>query len=326
MAKVVNGTYSKGWLYQSGLNIVAEVNAASQVTSRFVYGSRSNVPDYMVTVDSTYRIISDDLGSVRLVVNASSGIVAQRLEYDAWGNVLTDTNQGFQPFGFAGGLYDPDTKLVRFGARDYDASVGRWTCKDPEISTVSVGALYSYCQNDPVNYVDPSGLFSLRSFLCGVARAVITTVATAAAVAVVVALLPAEAATAAILVAAVLGSLSLGFETGQVITGQSINVGAGTVASMKDEERSGRLGGLVVGWAGLAGLAVADNAWSRGGLQVEGMRNAGGYQAEYGDGEFGVGWHQWDEGRALPHYHRQGSPVGAPNTSPKLHRPWQGVW
>jgi hypothetical protein len=34
--------------------------------------------------------------------------------------VTADTNPGFQPFGFAGGLYDQDTKLVRFGARDYD--------------------------------------------------------------------------------------------------------------------------------------------------------------------------------------------------------------
>ena len=38
---------------------------------------------------------------------------------------------GFQSFGFAGGLYDPDTGLTRFGARDYDPVVGRWTIKDP---------------------------------------------------------------------------------------------------------------------------------------------------------------------------------------------------
>ncbi len=42
-----------------------------------------------------------------------------------------DTNPGFVPFGFAGGLYEADTKLVRFGARDYDPQFGRWTSKDP---------------------------------------------------------------------------------------------------------------------------------------------------------------------------------------------------
>jgi RHS repeat-associated protein len=53
------------------------------------------------------------------------------MDYDEFGRVLLDTNPGFQPFGFAGGLYDPDTGLIRFGARDYDAEVGRWTAKDP---------------------------------------------------------------------------------------------------------------------------------------------------------------------------------------------------
>ena len=111
--------------------MVAELDKSGNLVSRFVYGSRSNVPDYMVQGSTTYRIISDQLGSVRRVVNASTGELKQRLEHNAWGNVLTDTSPGFQPFGFAGGLYDQDTKLVRFGARDYDASVGRWTCKDP---------------------------------------------------------------------------------------------------------------------------------------------------------------------------------------------------
>jgi RHS repeat-associated protein len=42
-----------------------------------------------------------------------------------------DSNPGFQPFGFADGLYDRDTDLVRFGARDYDLETSRWTAKDP---------------------------------------------------------------------------------------------------------------------------------------------------------------------------------------------------
>lgn len=64
---------------------------------------------------------------------------------------------GFQPFGFAGGLYDRDTGLVRFGARDYDPETGRWTAKDPIRFQGSIN-LYSYGFNDPVNLVDMSGL------------------------------------------------------------------------------------------------------------------------------------------------------------------------
>ena len=81
--------------------------------------------------DTIYQIITDHLGSVRLVTNVTNGTIAQRIDYDEFGNVIYDSNPGFQPFGFAGGLYDPETKLVRFGARDYDATVGRWTAKIP---------------------------------------------------------------------------------------------------------------------------------------------------------------------------------------------------
>jgi RHS repeat-associated protein len=101
------------------------------VVSRFVYGTRVNVPEYMFKGGSTYRILTDHLGSVRLVVDASTGAVAQRIDYDAWGNPTFTGPANFQPFGFAGGLYDADTELVRFGARDYDARTGRWTSKDP---------------------------------------------------------------------------------------------------------------------------------------------------------------------------------------------------
>ena len=70
------------------------------------------------------------LGSVRLVVDTSTSEVALRLDYDVWGIVTNDTSPGWQPFGFAGGLYDSDTKLIRFGARDYDPSIGRWVSEE----------------------------------------------------------------------------------------------------------------------------------------------------------------------------------------------------
>ena len=59
-----------------------------------------------------------------LVIDTATGTIAQRMDYDEFGNVTTDTNPGFQPFGFAGGIYDRDTGLVRFGARDYDPATG----------------------------------------------------------------------------------------------------------------------------------------------------------------------------------------------------------
>jgi RHS repeat-associated protein len=161
VGKAVNGALLQGWLYDGQLRVVAELDGAGNVVSRVVYGSKGNVPDYVVQGGVTYRVISDHLGSPRLVVNASNGTAVQRTDYDEFGNVLLDqVAPGFQrvPFGFAGGLYDSDTGLTRFGARDYDPQTGRWTAKDPIGFAGRAGNLYSYAFDDPVNYRDPTGL------------------------------------------------------------------------------------------------------------------------------------------------------------------------
>jgi RHS repeat-associated protein len=153
----VDGVLTQGFLRSGRLRIAAELDPSGAVASRFVYATRLNVPEYMVKGGNTYRIFSDDLGSPRLIVNVADGTVAQRLDYDPFGAVTNDTNPGFQPFGFAGGLYDPQTKLVRFGARDYDAQAGRWTSKDPKRFGGGDTNLYAYVRNDPVNLYDPRG-------------------------------------------------------------------------------------------------------------------------------------------------------------------------
>ena len=150
---------TQGYLYDGILRIVAELDGAGSLVSRFVYGTKANVPDYMVKGGNTYRIITDHLGSPRLVVDVVTGAVAQQLDYDEFGIVLIDSNPGFQPFGFAGGLYDGDTGLVRFGARDYDAETGRWTTKDPIRFLAGDTNIYAYVQNNPVRFTDPLGLW-----------------------------------------------------------------------------------------------------------------------------------------------------------------------
>lgn len=105
-----------------------------------------------------YRIVSDHLGTPRVVVHATTGAVVQRFDVHAFGELIVDTSPGWQPFGFAGGLYDPDTGLVRFGARDYDPQAGRWTAKDPVLWSGGDPGLMNYVANDPVNGGDATGL------------------------------------------------------------------------------------------------------------------------------------------------------------------------
>ncbi|MHB9000602.1 MAG: RHS repeat-associated core domain-containing protein [Thermoanaerobaculia bacterium] len=157
VGKKINGILAKGWLYSNQLRIAAELDGGGTIISRFVYVSRSNVPDFIIRGGVSFRILSDHLGSPRYVLDATTGAVIQSLDYDEFGRVLADSNPGFQPFGFAGGLLDYDTGLVRFGARDYDPHTGRWTAKDPILFGGGDANLYGYVFADPINLIDRTG-------------------------------------------------------------------------------------------------------------------------------------------------------------------------
>ncbi len=128
---------------------------------RFEYAD-GRMPVSMTTNDgSVYYLSYDQVGSLRIITDAS-GKVVKMLDYDSFGNIYNDSNPAFEiPFGFAGGLYDRDTGLVRFGYRDYDPDVGRWTAKDPIRFAGGDTDLYGYCLSDPINLTDPLGLQSI---------------------------------------------------------------------------------------------------------------------------------------------------------------------
>ena len=82
-----------------------------------------------------------------------------QVQYTAYGEVYFDSNPDFVlVIGFHGGLYDPLTRLLHFGDRDYDIPAGRWTT--PDIGTwTRVGKdpapfnLYMFRNNNPVSKV-----------------------------------------------------------------------------------------------------------------------------------------------------------------------------
>jgi RHS repeat-associated protein len=158
VGRKVDGVVTQKWLYSNNLRIVAELDGANNVVSRFVYTTSENTPDYMVHAGVNYRLIKDHLGSIRQVVNAQTGDVVQEMEYDEYGNLVRDSNPGFTPFGFAGGLYDVQTEMVRYGVRDYEPSAARWTAKDPVRFQGNQNNLYVYLNNDAVNSTDAKGL------------------------------------------------------------------------------------------------------------------------------------------------------------------------
>ena len=159
IGRTVGGALDRAWLW-SGDKVVAEYDGSGALISTFVYGSRPNVPDYLVASGRTWAVVTDLRGSVRAIVDPYTGEIAQEIAYDPWGVVTDDTNPGLQPFGYAGGLYDADTALLRFGVRDYDAEAGRWIAADP-IGFSGGWNLYGYVEGDPVSFVDVDGRFAI---------------------------------------------------------------------------------------------------------------------------------------------------------------------
>jgi RHS repeat-associated protein len=109
---------------------------------------------------SRFHVATDQVGSPRVVTDAA-GAVVRTIAYDSFGRVTASTGTAEVPLGFAGGLADELTGLVRFGMRDYDPAAGRWTARDPVLFEAGQSNLYLYVAGDPVGSRDPSGLIAV---------------------------------------------------------------------------------------------------------------------------------------------------------------------
>jgi RHS repeat-associated protein len=107
---------------------------------------------------NTFYLAYDQVGSLISIAD-TAGNVIRSITYDSFGNVIQDSAPNvWIPIGFAGGLYDPDTGLIRFGFREYSPEIGRWTAKDPILFQGGMD-VYGYCLSDPINSFDSLGLF-----------------------------------------------------------------------------------------------------------------------------------------------------------------------
>ena len=132
-----------------------------------------------VTSRAVYHAVTNAQGDV-IALHKQNGQLVARYEYDAWGNTLsvTDANgnpittwyniANSNPIRYRGYYYDSDIGLYYLQSRYYDAEIGRFINADGYITTghgVMSYNMYSYCQNNPVMYSDPSGNFGLIAFL-----------------------------------------------------------------------------------------------------------------------------------------------------------------
>ncbi len=134
-------------------------------------------------VDSMYYIHPDRLGSYTHITNANKQVI-RNLHFDPWGNVKADTNwtvfvedaPGKLVFssrfdrGFTGHEHYTDLKIINMNGRLYDPVIARFFSPDNFVQAPGFTQSYnrySYCLNNPLQYVDPSGEFAWIPIVVG---------------------------------------------------------------------------------------------------------------------------------------------------------------
>lgn len=162
ITKKINGIITEKYLWQGMTRLLAVYDGNDNLLIRFEYAD-GRMPLAMRQAGIRYYLAYDPIGSLRAVVDGS-GNMLKNIVYDTFGNMINDSDSILKiPFGFAGGLHDKDTNLIRFGYRDYDPDTGRWTAKDPIFFEGGNTDLYGYVLDDPVNLFDPLGLWDMMN-------------------------------------------------------------------------------------------------------------------------------------------------------------------
>lgn len=138
-------------------DILLETDATGKITNRYLHGPGIDEPLALVQGKNTYYYHADGLGSI-VALTDSKGKVAQEYQYDSFGNMHDQMNKVKQPYTYTGREWDRETGLYYYRARYYDAKDGRFISKDPIGFRGGINQ-FSYVQNNPVNWIDPLGLY-----------------------------------------------------------------------------------------------------------------------------------------------------------------------
>src|SRR3989337_3487390 len=141
----------------AGGTLLAETNKQGSITAYYVYGL--GLISKVTPQGAAYYYHYDNLGST-VAMTDSSGNIINKYAYDAFGKVLSQVEGVANPFKYVGafGVMDEGSGLLYMRARYYDPATGRFISKDP-IGWAGGLNLYNYVGGNPVNFIDPFGLY-----------------------------------------------------------------------------------------------------------------------------------------------------------------------
>ena len=157
--KTVNG--EKTVYVWDGDQVVMELSKGGTVQKRYIRGNDLVYADKGENTEKTYYV-TDMHGNVVQLLD-ESGNVTKTYEYDSFGNEVKPEKKDENPYRYCGEYYDKETEEVYLRARYYEPGVGRFITRDTytgESDEPLSLHLYTYCENDGVNMVDPSGHWS----------------------------------------------------------------------------------------------------------------------------------------------------------------------
>jgi RHS repeat-associated protein len=156
-------------------NTIAETDSTGSTSNanyhEYVFFAGRRVARSDVSTGSIYYYFVDHLGSTRIMTDAS-GNVCFNVAYLPYGpeNHITNTcNTTYTTYKFAGYERDGETGLDYALARYYNSRLGRFMSGDPlagDTSDPQTLNRYAYVSNNPVNLIDPSGMFLCGPALC----------------------------------------------------------------------------------------------------------------------------------------------------------------
>jgi len=155
-------------IYDLGKRAMMSNNDVTVKVSNLHNSVMFDEPISMETSQGKYYYLFDGLGSVTGLTDIGGSLVAS-YSYDVFGNIISETGDEtlnmLNPYRFTSRVYDKESGLYYYRARYYDSNTGRFMQKDPLKTELKEGKnLYAYCGNNPVNFVDPLGLYTFKWF------------------------------------------------------------------------------------------------------------------------------------------------------------------
>lgn len=155
-SKTVNG--EKTVYVWDGDQLVLELSGSGKIQNRYIRGVDLIYADRGEDTGKQYYV-TDPHGNVVQLIDGS-GEVVRTYEYDSFGNEVDPDSRDENPFRYCGEYFDRETGEVYLRARYYRPETGRFLTRDTYTGEAEEPLslhLYTYCENDGVNGVDPSG-------------------------------------------------------------------------------------------------------------------------------------------------------------------------